>query len=414
MPEHVLIKHCQICQGPTQEALSLGDLPLVDCLMEPSDVHAPVARYPANLQHCPSCRLAQLGCIVDNRLRFPPEYPYTSATTKILRDNFSQLALETGEFTALNTDDLVLDIGCNDGTLLKNFKDRTKVLGVTPEDMGQAALQQGIDVIQAYFTPAARQEILRRHGQATVVLAANVLAHFDDINRAVDDIKQLLKPHGLFISESGYLFDMLEGLQYDSIHHEHLRYYSLASLKVLFDRHGLQIIHAAKINTHGGSLRVYAAFQGKYPVRSSVAAILKEEADKNLIFLLDDFHRRAGEHKSCLSRLLRGLKSRHKTIQGIGAPGRATVLMNYAGIDNAILDGVAEIEGSHKIGKIIPGTGVRIVLQQEFFKNQPDYALMLSWHIAGELMPKLKMQGFRGDFILPLPKPVLISSQDAG
>jgi len=414
MPGYILIDHCQICNNPTEEVLSLGSLPLVDGLITPvGGTETEIQRYPVRLLYCPHCQLVGLGCIVDKELLFPLDYPYRSGTTKILRDNFVELARETEKFIKLDKKDLVVDIGCNDGTLLGNFKNRAQVLGITPENMGQLAVGKGINVIQSYFTPEISQRISSEHGQAKVITATNVLAHFKPIDETIKSIKRLLKPDGIFISESGYLFSMLEGLQYDSIHHEHLRYYSLTSLKYLFEKHGFEIIRAKRIATHGGSLRIYSAHQGQYPIDASVVDLLKEEEKKKLSpELLRDFRSKVMEHKSHLQQLLAGIKSTHKTIQGIGAPGRATVLMNYTGIDNSILDNVVETEGSYKIGKIIPGTKLRIASEQEFFIKQPDYALMLSWHIADELMPKLKMRGYRGDFILPLPKAMIIRNQD--
>jgi SAM-dependent methyltransferase len=414
MSEYILINHCQICNNPTQEVLSLGNLPLVDGLIDPlAGLDSSINRYPVPLLYCPFCQLVQLGCIVDKELLFPLDYPYRSGTTKILRDNFTDLVQELKKFITLNKNDLVVDVGCNDGTLLDNFKNDTHVLGVTPENMGQLAVQKGIKVIQSYFTPETSQRIFTQYGHATVITATNVLAHFKHIDDALQSIKQLLKPEGLFISESGYLFSMLEGLQYDSIHHEHLRYYSLMSLKYLFNKHGFEIIHAKRIATHGGSIRIYAAHQGQYPVNESVSNLSKEEEKKNLNKeALNDFRLRVDGHKFELYQLLSELKKAHKTIQGISAPGRATVLMNYVGIDNSILDNVYETEGSYKIGKIIPGTKVMVLSERELFMEQPDFCLILSWHIANELMRKLKSRGFRGDFILPLPKAVIIRNQD--
>lgn len=415
MADHILINRCQLCNYPTREIISLGDIPLVDGLIDPAKASHPAAKYPTPLLFCPECTLVQLGCIVDPKLLFPPDYPYTSSTTAVLRHNFQELALESQEFMPLQKNDLVIDIGCNDGNLLTNFKDRAKVLGVTPEDMGNVARQKGINVIQSYFTPQITQAILTGYGQARIITATNVLAHFKHVHEAVDDIKKLLKPDGIFISESGYFLAMLDELQYDSIHHEHLRYYTLTTLDYLFKKHGLEIIHAKRIPTHGGSIRVYASRPGTHPVRSSVAEILQSEQKKNLNKeLLDGFRERIIANKTAIHKLLTDIKQAGKTVAGISAPGRATALLNYAGITRELLSRTLEIEGSQKIGKIIPGTDILIAREAELYANPPDYALILSWHFANELMPKIKSKGFKGNFILPLPEAKIIKNSEVG
>ena len=413
MADHILINRCQICNYPTHEIIALGDIPLVDGLIDPAHAHEPVVKYPAPLVFCPECTLVQLGCIVDPKLLFPLDYPYTSSTTSVLRHNFRELAEESAQFTTLSPNDLVIDIGCNDGNLLANFKDRAKVLGITPENMGNVARQKGINVIQSYFTPQITQAILSGYGQAKMITATNVLAHFKNVHEAMECIKQLLRPDGIFISESGYFFSMLEELQYDSIHHEHLRYYTLTTLDVLFKKHGLEIIHAKHIPTHGGSIRVYAARTGTHKVRPTVEELRQTEQNKNLgKKVLDEFRLRIIENKSSLHKLLTEVKQTGKTIAGISAPGRATALLNYAGITKELMSETMEITGSQKIGKIIPGTGILIAPETELYKKAPDYALILSWHFAQELMPKIKAKGFQGDFILPLPTAKIIRNAE--
>ncbi len=411
MPDYALIDRCQVCRRTTQEVMSLGDLPLVDQLLPIRPELQHQATYPAPLLYCPGCHLVQIGCIVDHRLLFPKHYPYTSGTTKILRDNFAQLADECVEFFQLTQKDLVVDIGCNDGTLLSNFKGRCRVAGITPEDMGELARQKGIPVVQSYLTPAAVKQILAEHGKAKVVTATNVFAHFEDVHEAVSLILDLLDEGGGFVSESGYVYPLLKELQYDSVHHEHLRYYSLSSLEFLLDLHGLVIVHAKEIPTHGGSIRVYACRSGDHKGFPSVKD-LKARENKILDNLLQEFGPKVAAQKKSLRELLSNLKKEGRRIYGIGAPGRATTLIHFTGIDETILDCVLEVPQSHKINKFIPATRIPVLSEERLFKDPPDYALMLSWHIADELMPKIKAKGYRGDFIVPLPKVCVVKNVD--
>ena len=173
--------------------------------------------------------------------------------------------------------------------------------------------------------------------------------------------------------------------------------------------HGLDVFHAKQIPTHGGSIRVYAARLGYYPVNSSVKKILAKEkpfvTDKNSLLKFRD---KVVLSKLGLCSLLWNLKRKGKKIYGISAPSRASTLINYVGLDEGILDCVLEIAGSYKIGNYIPGTLIPILEETRFLEMQPDYALILSWHIAEELMPKLVQKGFKGDFIIPLPRPRIV------
>jgi len=404
-----IVERCQVCNSPKLEAiLFLGYLPPVNQLHNIGEQPHEQPSYPAQLLHCQNCHLVQLGLIVDPEVLFPPEYPYTSSTTKILRENFAELYEECKSIAKLGKEDLVVDIGSNDGNLLSNFKDKHRVVGITPEEIGKLAIQRGIPTIINFFNREAVEKIRKGYGKAKIITATNVFAHIENVNEAVKLIMELLAEDGIFISESHYILRLIETLQYDTIYHEHMRYYSLHSLKYLLEKHGIEIIHAKEIPTHGGSIRVYAARKGKYPIKDTVAVLLKNEEsllDKERLL---EFRERIVLSKLKLHSLLLDIKKKGKRVYGIGAPSRASTLINYVGLDDGIIDCVMEIKGSHKIGKYIPGTLIPVLEESRLFEEQPDYALLLSWHIADELIPKLKQNGFRGEFIIPLPEPKII------
>ncbi len=406
----VVVKCCQVCENPHLDpVLFLGYLPPVNKMLSiGQDPHEETA-YPAQLLYCEQCHLVQLGLIVDARILFPPEYPYTSSTTRILRENFAELYQECITLINLKKNDLVVDIGSNDGNLLINFKGKCRVLGVTPEEIGKIAIERGIPTIINYFNRDTVKEILSENGKARVITATNVFAHIENINDIVEYILELLSEDGMFISESHYLLSLIQTLQYDTIYHEHLRYYSLHSLKYLLEKHGLELIHAKRIPTHGGSIRVYVARRGRYAIRDTVNKLLVEEEplvlNKENLY---NFRDRVIKSKLDLLSLLTGIKSQGKRIYGISAPSRASTLINYVGIDEGFLDFVLEVNGSHKIGKYVPGTFIPIIEESRLFQDQPEYALLLSWHIAEELVPKLTEKGFKGEYIIPLPVPKIV------
>ncbi len=409
--QHRVVTACQVCgHRPLEPVLFLGYHVPVNWMRPVTEPLREEPAFPTQLVICPSCHLAQIGFIVDQRVLFPPDYPYTTGTTRILRENFADLAEEVRRTIGCSPGDLVIDIGSNDGTLLGNFQQAgCRVLGIEPTLKAQVANERGIASLMAFFTPALARQVAQAHGPARLVTATNVFAHMPDVEAIVDGIASLLAPDGVFISESHYFGDLVATLQYDTIYHEHLRYYTVRSLQGLLARHGFRVFRVQRIPTHGGSIRVSASRHAAFPIDGSVEAMLAEE--RELVAgsrLLQEFRQRVLRSKLALLALLHELKRSGKRLVGIGAPSRASTLISYVGLDDGLLDSVFEIHGSSKIGRYLPGTMIPVRDEAALFREQPDYALVLSWHIWEELKPKLEQRGFRGDFIVPLPTPRIV------
>lgn len=405
----IVVDHCQVCDSDDLESLLfLGYLPPVNAMPLIGSPLAEQSAYPAQLLYCKQCTLAQLGLIVDPAILFPPSYPYTSGTTKILRENFAELSREVEALYPLKPNQLIIDIGSNDGTLLSNFqKNEVRVFGIEPTNAAKLAIARGIPSTISFFNKSAAEKAVAEQGKAQIITATNVFAHIENIHDIVNGLLTLLNDDGIFISESHYFLSLLETLQYDTIYHEHLRYYSLTSLKYLLEMHGLEVIHAKRIPTHGGSIRVYATRKGRHPVQSSVSQILDHEKRGITADAFKNFKRAVVQSKLDLLGLLKDIKAKGHRIYGIGAPSRASTLINYVGLDDGTLDCVLEINGSYKINKYIPGTIIPVWEESRLFADQPEYALLLSWHIADELIPKLTGRGFKGRYIIPLPAAIL-------
>jgi SAM-dependent methyltransferase len=410
------IKGCQTCGAMAlKPVLFLAFLPPVNVMRPVHVPHKEETWLPAELLWCPECTLTQLGYIADPSLVFPPDYPYTSGTTKILRENFANLYVNVQSLMHLTSASFVIDIGSNDGTLLKNFVDGGhRVLGIEPSLAAKLAEEKGVKTMMTFFGTDATDRVLKEYEKADIITAANVFAHILDPNSVTANIVRLLKDDGIFVSESHYLLDLIRGLQYDTIYHEHLRYYSLHSIRYLLERNGCTIFNVERIPTHGGSIRVYSQKGTRFPIDPSVASLLKEEEDAGLTrdTWISDFRRRVTRSKIALHELLAPLVRDGKNIHGIGAPSRASTLVNYVGFGSDMLSAVLEIAGSKKIGFFMPGTDIPVDDEKRLYDEQPDYALLLSWHIADELMPNLKKRGFKGDFIIPLPEPRIVRSSD--
>ena len=272
------IDRCQISGAKDLKTiLSLGYLPPVNKLKKIDSLLCEDIFFPAEFVFSKKSKLVQLKTIVKKEILFPKEYPYTSSTTKILRENFKELYKDCKKIVNISSNDLIIDIGSNDGNLLNNFKDNHRVLGITPENIGKIAIKKGINTLQRYFNKTTSDLVLKKFGKAKIITATNVFAHIENVNLLMKNLLKILKNDGIFICESHYLVSLINSIQYDAIYHEHLRYYSLTSLKYLFNKYGMEIIDAKKINTHGGSIRVYAARKKRFEIHKSVTKILDFE-----------------------------------------------------------------------------------------------------------------------------------------
>lgn len=405
-----VVEACQICGNKKiKPIIFLGYMPPVNSMPKIGTKPREERSFPAQLLYCPKCHLVQIGLVVDPVILFPKSYPYTSGTTRVLRENFTDLYIESSKLLKLQKNDLVIDIGSNDGTLLSNFKENTKVLGITPEDIGKIAIKNGIPTILDYFNKESVDVALGKYGKARLVTAANVFAHIEHVHGVINNVLKLLTKEGVFINESHYLLPLIKDVQYDTIYHEHLRYYSLHSLKYLLEMHGLEVFHVKEILSHGGSIRVYASKKGNYKIDKTVSNQLKKE--KNVVTGMrsfKEFEKKVIQSKLDLSKIVSSIKKKNGRIYGISAPSRGTTLVNYLGFDTGIIDAIVEVKGSHKIGNYMPGTLIPVIDEERLFKDQPEYALLLSWHISDELIPKLKEKGYKGKFIKPLPTPTVI------
>lgn len=407
------VTQCQVCSSKSlSSVLFLGFMPPVNTMMALGSLPVEDPAYPLEMLRCSNCGLVQIGLEVSAEVLFPETYPYLSSSTRILRENFQNLRLNTEDLITMQKEKLVIDIGSNDGTLLSNFFDAGyPVLGIEPSQAADIANRNGINSIKTYFSHDVARRVAAERGKAQLITAANVFAHIGDIHSVVDGILELLDEKGVFVSESHYLLDLINSTQYDTIYHEHLRYYSLGSLQYLLSAHGLEVFHVERIPTHGGSIRVYSARKGERKILDSVNDQMNEENRSGITdgSGLNKFRDRVIRSKLDLYELIAPLKRDGARIFGIGAPSRASTFIKYVGLDADILEAVMETSSSHKLNKYIPGTRIPVVDEAMLFQEQPDYALFLSWHISEELATNLRKGGYKGKFITPLPQPKILS-----
>lgn len=401
---------CTICGTENlYKFLDLGNQPPSDAFIKEEGLNEPEIYYPLQAYFCEKCKLVQLGYAVDPKILFN-EYVYTTGTNNSLIKNFNELVGTIVHRFNLGKDDLAIDIGSNDGTLLKFYlKYNIKILGVEPSTVANIAIKNGIPTLNKFFNEKTASVILKNNGKAKIITATNIFAHVEDLSSFVKGINEVLAEDGVFITESHYLLSLLENMQWDSIYHEHLRMYSLKPLICLFDAFGMDVFDAEKITTHGGSIRAYACKRGAYKKSGNVKKLLQEEEKSRLYDkqTYKMFQKKVLQHKMEIQEILINIKKEGKRVVGVGAPAKGNTLLNYCNITPDILDYIVE-KSNLKIGLYTPGTHIKVVDEGFLYKDQPDYAFILSWNIADELIPKLKRAGYKGKFIVPIPYPHIV------
>ena len=365
--------------------------------------------FPLQVFFCSNCGLVQLGDAVDPRIMFK-EYLYTSGISTAFRTHLESFTEKLVERFSPNKDDLVIDIASNDGTLLQFFKNSgLRVLGVEPSNIADIAKKNGIQTVNDFFNERVAKQILDENGQAKIITITNAFAHIKDLDSLMNGIRILLKEDGVFVSESQYLVDIIEKLEYDTIYHEHLRYYCLKPLIQLFEKYDMEVFDCERISSHGGSIRVYASLKGKFTKSNNVKNIIDYEDKLKLseIETYQEFARKIYENKNKLIALLSKIKADGHRIVGISAPARSSTILNFCNINSENLDYIAE-KSTLKIGKFTPGSHIEVVDDKQLVIDQPDFALLLSWHLSDSIVAKIRDDGFKGKIILPLPEPKII------
>jgi len=371
--------------------------------------------YPLRMLWCQDCSLAQLDYCVDGKLVYHPDYPYRSGITKELVEYQKGISKSLISKYNLNGKDLVVDLGSNDGTLLSGFKELgTKILGVEPTNIAKIANQNGIETLQKFFTLETANEIKKNNGEASLILSTNMFAHMATIGEVVSGIESLLNDNGVFVMESHYLLDVVQGGQFDTIYHEHLRTYSLKSLIKLFSYYNFTLIDVERGSRYGGNIRIHVTKGKNKPVSENVTALLNLEENSGLYKLetYTKFSTRVKKAKKDFMSFMFKIKEENKTIVANSCPGRSVTLLNYYGVDSDLIPYIAEQPTSLKLGMYLPGKGIPVVNNEILLKEQPDYVILLAWHYAEPIMEQLKARGLKSDFIIPLPDLTIVENKN--
>jgi SAM-dependent methyltransferase len=401
-----MIANCRSCgSGEVRSVVSLGPAPLANRLSDDQQAARDEPRYPLDLCLCADCALVQLG-------EAPPpaeifaDYPYLSSFSDTMVRHARELARTlTGE-CSLDGTTRVLEIGSNDGYLLQHFAEAgVPTLGIDPAEAAcELAAERGIETRREFFGEAVAEDLAAEGIRPRAIVANNVMAHVPDVNDVVAGVRVLLAEDGVFVIETPYLRDLIAGLEFDTIYHEHAFYYSLTSLRALLARHGLGRIDVQRVPIHGGSLRVFArAGTGATP---AAERLLAEEEEWGIRHpeAYSEFGARVDRRREQLRDLLLARKREGRRLAAYGAAAKGVMLLNALDVGTDVLDFVVD-RNPRKQGRFLPGSALRIRPPEDLLAEMPDDVLLLAWNVAGEVISQQAEYRRRGgSLIVPLPE----------
>lgn len=405
-------RYCQITNKKNLvEVIDLGNQPLADSLIEKKNLNKKEKKYPLKLLRSPTLGYAQLSYVVPGEKVYHPNYPYRPGITKEILMHYNDQVKENIKKLNLQKGDLVVDIGSNDGSLLSYYKKfNMNIAGVEPTNIANIANKNKIFTLKKFFNLSSSNHIIKLKGKAKLITSTNVFAHMATLHDVMLGVLNLMDRNSYFIIENHYIKDILEYNQYDSVYHEHIRNYSLKSLIYLFNQYNLKVIDAVVVDRYNGSIKVTATNNINIKPNPRVNKLLKIEEEFGLFKskIWNEFKSNIIRSKKELKNMLINLKKQNKKVVGNSCPARCSTLLNYCDIGVDLINYIAEQPSSLKLNKYLPGVKLPIVNNEILFKEQPDFVLILAWHLYKPIIKSLKSKGLKSKFIVPLPQPIII------
>lgn len=399
---------CIVCNSKAVELfLDLGETPLANKFLSKEQLSKPEATFPLRVGLCAECKHVQLLDGVPPAAMFE-DYLYISSASDVLKAHLHDLSDVITERLRLGAKDLVIDVGCNDGTLLSGFQRHgVKVLGVDPaKNLVNFTEEKGIDRYVGFFSSKSAKEIVAKYGYAKVITATNTFPHIPALRDFAQGLQTALAQGGTFVVEAHSLLDMLDQVAFDTIYHEHISYWALAPMIRLFAEHGMEVVSAERLPLHHGQLRVFVQRRGEGKVQSSVNEILELEKKHRLdrMETYQKFASNVQRIKEDLTHTISDLRAKGKRVVGYGAPAKGNTLLCYLQLGPDKIDYIAD-KSRLKQGRFTPGMHVPVVSPERLLQDQPDYLLVLAWNFLDEIVQQQAEYRSRGgQFIVPVPK----------
>jgi methylation protein EvaC len=370
--------------------MSFGRMPLANGFLSP-DQFAAEYFFELSVASCPCCGMFQLMEQPDREKMFNAQYPFFSGTSKGMAIHFEEFAEHVKKEYLPSGDAFVVEIGSNDGIMLRHFANaKIRHLGVEPSaNVAQVAIENGINTMNTFFDEDCARQIVSKYGQADAFMAANVMCHIPYLHSIIKGIGILLKPKGIVMFEDPYLADVIESTSYDQIYDEHVFLFSLFSINYLFSQHDMELIDIEPQETHGGSMRYVIARKGMRPVSERVAMQLEKEKELGLDkpATYATFRKNCERSRDSLVSLLKRLRQQDKRVVGYAATSKSTTIINYCGIGADLIEFISDTTPL-KQGKYSPGLHIPVRPYTEFSKQYPEYALLFAYNHAKEIMAK--------------------------
>lgn len=387
---------CRSCKSQSLfPFLDLGSAPPSNAYLSESGLRAPELWFPLRLNVCESCWLVQTDDYAGRDALFADDYAYFSSYSESWLRHAALYVDMAVERFHLDDASRVVEVAANDGYLLKYIKDRgIPCYGVEPTaSTAEAAREQGIEIVQDFFGIALAKELVDAGKQADLLIANNVLAHVPDINDFVSGFAALLKPTGIATFEFPHVLNLVQGKQFDTVYHEHYSYLSLSTVQGILARHNLAVFDVETLETHGGSLRVYAQLEdtGSQSRKPSVDRLLDLERESGVTTraFYEGFQSECEAIKNAFLRFLLDSHGAGLRLAGYGAAAKGNTLLNFAGVRPDLLPYVVD-RSPWKQGKFMPGSRIPIVGEERLGSTRPDRIVVFPWNLAKEIAPQLE------------------------
>lgn len=398
---------CRACGGSLRLVLDLGQTPLANSLSETAQEAQNLPRYPLRMCTCSACMMVQLDVAVPSDVLFS-HYVYETPRAASLEQHYERLIDEMWRWLGADAPPRsIFEMGSNNGEFLKALGRRSDsgyLLGIEPaKNIADAANAEGIETLVGFFSKKTVPDILEKRGQCDVFVARHCMAHLDDLRGTLEAVRDVLSERGVAVIENAYLVDTLNGTQFDQIYHEHMSYFALRPMEQLFARAGLHLRHAMRSPIHGGTIVMFASKRGGQGT-AELGQLL--EAEKGFERDLDAF---AFRTRTCIAGIREGLRSfAFRTVDSYGATAKGNTLMNVIGPEAAHVRYAVDSTPS-KRGKHLPGTGVKVISENEAEELRPDAYLLTAWNYEQEILAKQELYRRQGGrFIVPMPYPRLV------